>query len=99
MMRADAGCQTTRACRLAMATAAGSKAAQTARDFEREDTRAEAREALAKIKEQGMEVNKVSPEEIQRMREQAKPAIQTVIDTVGEPLFNEVQAAVEKAPK
>ncbi|ANF27030.1 MULTISPECIES: TRAP transporter substrate-binding protein [Pseudomonadaceae] len=75
------------------------KAAQTARDFEREDTRAEAREALAKIKEQGMEVNKVSPEEIQRMREQAKPAIQTVIDTVGEPLFNEVQAAVEKAPK
>lgn len=75
------------------------EAAKTARDFEREDTRAEAREALAKIKEQGMEVNKVSPEEIQRMREQAKPAIQTVIDTVGEPLFNEVQAAVEKAPK
>jgi len=75
------------------------KAAQTARDFEREDTRAEAREALAKIKEQGMEVNKVSPEEIQRMREKAKPAIQTVIDTVGEPLFNEVQAAIEQAPK
>ncbi|WP_407297228.1 TRAP transporter substrate-binding protein [Stutzerimonas zhaodongensis] len=75
------------------------KAAKTARDSEREDTRAEAREALAKIKEQGMEVNKVSPEEIQRMREQAKPAIQTVIDTVGEPLFNEVQAAIQKAPK
>lgn len=75
------------------------KAAKTARDSEREDTRTEAREALAKIKEHGMEVNKVSPEEIQRMREQAKPAIQTVIDTVGEPLFNEVQAAIEKAPK
>ena len=75
------------------------KAAKTARDSEREDTRAEAREALAKIKQQGMEVNKVSPEEIQRMREQAKPAIQTVIDTVGEPLFNEVQAAIQKAPK
>ena len=30
---------------------------------------------------------------------QAKPAIQTVIDTVGEPLFNEVQAEIEKAPK
>ncbi|WP_019339260.1 TRAP transporter substrate-binding protein [Stutzerimonas stutzeri] len=74
-------------------------AAETARDAEREDTRAEAREALAKIKEHGMEVNKVSAEEIQRMREQAKPAIQTVIDTVGEPLFNEVQAAIEKAPK
>ena len=74
-------------------------AAKKARDSEREDTRAEAREALAKIKEHGMQVNKVSPEEIQRMREQAKPAIQTVVDTVGEPLFNEVQAEIEKAPK
>ncbi|QUE74206.1 TRAP transporter substrate-binding protein [Stutzerimonas stutzeri] len=74
-------------------------AAKKARDSEREDTRAEAREALAKIKEHGMQVNKVSPEQIQRMREQAKPAIQTVVDTVGEPLFNEVQAEIEKAPK
>ena len=74
-------------------------AAKKARDSEREDTRAEAREALAKIKEHGMQVNNVSPEEIQRMREQAKPAIQTVVDTVGEPLFNEVQAEIEKAPK
>lgn len=75
------------------------KAAKTARDSEREDTRAEARQALAKIKEHGMQVNKVSPEQIQRMREEAKPAIQTVINTVGEPLFNEVQAAIKNAPK
>ncbi|WP_404441443.1 TRAP transporter substrate-binding protein [Stutzerimonas chloritidismutans] len=75
------------------------EAAKTSRDSERADTRAEAQEALAKIKEQGMEINKVSPEEIQRMREQAKPAIQTVVDTVGEPLFNEVQAEIAKAPK
>src|SRR5690606_33805999 len=61
-------------------------AARKARDFEREDTRNEAREALAKIEQQGMQVNKVSAEEIQRMREQAAPAIRTVIDTVGEPL-------------
>jgi TRAP-type C4-dicarboxylate transport system substrate-binding protein len=74
-------------------------AAKKSRDSERKDTRAEAREALAQIEEHGMEINKVSPEEIQRMREQAKPAIQTVIDTVGEPLFNEVQAEIAKAPK
>lgn len=74
-------------------------AARKARDFEREDTRNEAREALAKIEQQGMQVNKVSAEEIQRMREQAAPAIRTVIDTVGEPLFDAVQAEIEKAPK
>ncbi|AHL75826.1 ABC transporter substrate-binding protein [Stutzerimonas stutzeri] len=75
------------------------EAAKKSRDSERADTRAEAQEALAKIKEQGMEINKVSPEEIQRMREKAKPAIQTVVDTVGEPLFKEVQAEIAKAPK
>jgi tripartite ATP-independent transporter DctP family solute receptor len=75
------------------------EAAVKSRDSEREDTRAEAREALAQIEAQGMAVNKVSPEEVQRMREQAKPAIQTVVDTVGEPLFNEVQAEIAKAPK
>jgi len=75
------------------------EAARKSRDSERADTRAEASEALAQIEEKGMAINKVSPEEIQRMREQAKPAIQTVVDTVGEPLFNEVQAAIAKAPK
>src|SRR5690606_9151681 len=74
-------------------------AAKKSRDFEREDTRAEAREALAQIEGQGMQVNKVSAEEVQRMREQAKPAIQSVIDRVGEPLFNAVQAEIAKAPK
>ena len=74
-------------------------AAKKSRDFEREDTRAEAREALAQIEGHGMQVNKVSAEEVQRMREQAKPAIQSVIDRVGEPLFNAVQAEIEKAPK
>ncbi len=31
------------------------------------------------------------------MREQAQPAIQTVIDAVGQDLFDQVQAEVEKA--
>ncbi len=72
-------------------------AAKKARDAEREDTRREASQALAALKERGMQINEVSPEEIQRMREQAQPAIQTVIDAVGQDLFDQVQAEVEKA--
>ena len=74
-------------------------AAEKARDAEREDTRREASQALAALKERSMQINEVSPEEIQRMREQAKPAIQTVIDTVGQDLFDQVQAEVEKAAR
>ncbi len=75
------------------------QAAVKARDAEREDTRAEAREALASIREHGMQINEVTPEEVARMREKAKPAIQTVIDTVGQSLFDQVQAEIAKAPQ
>jgi len=74
-------------------------AAEKARDAEREDTRREASQALAALKERGMQINEVSPEEIQRMREQAQPAIQTVIDAVGQELFDQVLAEVEKAAR
>lgn len=73
------------------------EAAEKARDAEREDTRREASQALAALKERGMQINEVSPDEIQRMREKAQPAIQTVIDAVGQELFDQVQAEVEKA--
>jgi tripartite ATP-independent transporter DctP family solute receptor len=74
-------------------------AAIKSRDAERKDTRQEGEKALAQIKEHGMKVNVVSPEEIQRMREAVKPAIQKVVDMVGEPLFEKVQAEIQKAPK
>ncbi|WP_434458631.1 TRAP transporter substrate-binding protein [Stutzerimonas urumqiensis] len=73
------------------------EAAAKARDFERKDTRAEGAKALAALKEEGMKVNKISPEVTQQMREKAQPAIQSVIDRVGEDLFQEVQAELEKA--
>ncbi|MBU3057483.1 TRAP transporter substrate-binding protein [Pseudomonas indica] len=75
------------------------EAAKKARDFERQDTREEAAKALAQLKEKGMQVNEISAEEVQRMREQAQPAIQKVIDTVGQELFQQVQAELEKAPQ
>jgi TRAP-type C4-dicarboxylate transport system substrate-binding protein len=74
-------------------------AAIKARDFERQDTRAEAAKALAQLKDNGMQVNQISADEVQRMREQAQPAIQQVIDTVGQPLFDQVQAELAKVPE
>ncbi|MGK8436865.1 TRAP transporter substrate-binding protein [Ectopseudomonas hydrolytica] len=72
-------------------------AAKKARDFERQDTREEAARALAELKDKGMQINEVDPAEVQRMREQAAPAIQKVVDTVGQQLFDQVQAEAEKA--
>lgn len=73
------------------------QAAVKARDFERQDTRAEAAKALAQLKENGMQINEISPEQVQRMREKAQPAIQQVTDTVGQQLFDQVQAQVKQA--
>ncbi|ARU88611.1 TRAP transporter substrate-binding protein [Pseudomonas sp. M30-35] len=73
------------------------QAAVKARDFERQDTREEAAKALAELKENGMQINEISPAEIERMREAAQPAIQQVTDTVGQQLFDQVQAEVKKA--
>ncbi|MGQ7957566.1 TRAP transporter substrate-binding protein [Pseudomonas sp. SP16.1] len=73
------------------------EAAKKARDFERRDTREEAARALAELKDKGMQINEVDAAEVQRMREQAAPAIQKVVDTVGQQLFDQVQAEAEKA--
>ncbi|WP_339490737.1 TRAP transporter substrate-binding protein [Pseudomonas sp. EL_65y_Pfl2_R95] len=73
------------------------QAAVKARDSERQDTRAEAAKALAQLKENGMQINEISPAEVERMREKAKPAIQQVTDTVGQQLFDQVQTEVKKA--
>ncbi|WP_417662805.1 TRAP transporter substrate-binding protein [Pseudomonas sp.] len=73
------------------------QAAVKARDFERQDTREEAAKALAQLKENGMQINEISPAEVERMREKAQPAIQQVTDTVGQQLFDQVQAEVKKA--
>lgn len=73
------------------------EAARKARDFERQDTREEARRALAELQDKGMQVNEIDAAEVQRMREKAVPAVQKVIDTVGRELFEQVQQEAEKA--
>lgn len=67
------------------------KAAAVSRDFERKDTRAEADKALAQLKADGMQVNTVSPEAVQKMRETIAPVNAQIEKSVGSDLWNAVQ--------
>lgn len=71
-------------------------AAVASRDFERADTRAEAAKALDQLKADGMDVTVMPPEEVAKLREKAAPVTKTVIDSVGQPLWDEVQAEIRK---
>ena len=51
-------------------------------DGDSPDLSDDAARALAERKDKGMQINEVAPAEVQRMREQAAPAIQKGVDTV-----------------
>ncbi|MCY1542658.1 hypothetical protein D9M68_784170 [compost metagenome] len=72
-------------------------AAKKSRDFERQDTRAEADKALADLKGKGMQVNELSPAEANRMREKLGAINASISANVGEGLWKEVQGAVAQA--
>jgi tripartite ATP-independent transporter DctP family solute receptor len=72
-------------------------AAKKSRDFERQDTRAEADKALADLKGKGMQINQLSPAEANRMREKLAAVNAGIAANVGEDLWKETQAAVAKA--
>ncbi|MGE0098677.1 MAG: TRAP transporter substrate-binding protein [Hydrogenophaga sp.] len=72
-------------------------AAKKSRDFERQDTRAEADKALADLKGKGMQINQLSPAEANRMREKLAAVNKGIAANVGEDLWKEAQAAVAKA--
>lgn len=72
-------------------------AAKKSRDFERQDTRAEADKALADLKGKGMQINQLSPAEANRMREKLAGVNSGIAANVGEDLWKETQAAVAKA--
>ena len=71
-------------------------AAKVSRDFERKDTRAEAAKAVADLKAKGMEVNEVSPAEVNRMRDKLTRVNATIATNVGMDLWNETQAELKK---
>lgn len=67
------------------------QAAKVSRDFERKDTRAEAEKALTQLKADGMQVNTVSAEEVQRMRGTIEPVNEQIKKEVGPDLWQAVQ--------
>jgi tripartite ATP-independent transporter DctP family solute receptor len=71
-------------------------AAKVSRDFERKDTRAEAAKAVADLKSKGMQVNEVSPAEVNRMRDKLTRVNATIATNVGMDLWNETQAELKK---
>ncbi|MFW5332414.1 TRAP transporter substrate-binding protein [Hydrogenophaga sp. ZJX-1] len=72
-------------------------AAKKSRDFERQDTRAEADKALADLRSKGMQVNELSPAEANRMRDKLGAINASISANVGEGLWKEVQGAVAQA--
>lgn len=73
------------------------EAAVASRDFERVDTRAQAQKALDELKAAGMDVTVMPEPEVAKLREKAAPVTKTVIDSVGQPLWDEVQAEIKKS--
>lgn len=72
-------------------------AAKKSRDFERQDTRAEADKALADLRGKGMQVNELSSAEAGRMRDKLGAINASISANVGEGLWKEVQGAVAQA--
>ena len=73
------------------------QAARTARDFERQDTRAETARALKELEARGMTVNTVSAAELQRMRDKIAPVTEKLARDVGQDLWQEAQQEIARA--
>lgn len=72
------------------------KAAIKSRDFERQDSRAQAQKSLEFLKTK-MAVNSIAPEEMERMKEAAKKVIDAQADEIGEDVLNNFLQAVKNA--
>lgn len=73
------------------------QAAVASRDFERADAREQSDQALEALKAEGMEITVMPEEEIAKLREKAAPVADKVIASVGQPLWDQVQAELAKA--
>lgn len=75
------------------------EAAVASRDFERKDSREAAAQSVAYLKEKGMQINELSPAELDRMREMVKPAFDKYAADGGAEVLKELQAAIAAARK
>jgi TRAP-type transport system periplasmic protein len=71
-------------------------AAKKSRDFERQDTRAEAGKALAELKAKGMQINELPPSEAMRMRDKLTRVNAGIAVNVGLELWQGTQAELGK---
>lgn len=74
-------------------------AAGEATAFQRQLSRGQADAAQADLKKAGMEVNEVSPAEIQRMRDKVKPVIAKHTEKIGDDIVKELYAEIAKVRK
>ena len=73
------------------------QAAAASRDFERKDSRADSKKSMDTLKEHGMKINVVSPEEIARMRQKVQPVVDKYTQELGPELVKELQDEIQKA--
>lgn len=76
-----------------------SEAAVASRDFERKDSREASAQSIAYLKEKGMQINELSPAELDRMREMVKPAFDKYAADGGAEVLKDLQAAIAAARK
>lgn len=74
-------------------------AAVASRDFERKDSREASAQSVAYLKEKGMQINELSPAELDRMREMVKPAFDKYAADGGAEVLKDLQAAIAAARK
>jgi TRAP-type transport system periplasmic protein len=72
------------------------QAAKKSRDFERQDTRAEAGRALAELKAKGMQINELPVTEAARMRDKLTKVNASIATSVGMDLWTETQSSLAK---
>jgi len=75
------------------------EAAVASRDFERKDSREASAQSVAYLKEKGMQINELSPTELDRMREMVKPAFDKYAADGGAEVLKDLQAAITAARK
>ncbi|PWC39637.1 TRAP transporter substrate-binding protein [Azospirillum sp. TSO35-2] len=75
------------------------EAAVASRDFERKDSRDASAQSVAYLKEKGMQINELSPAELDRMREMVKPAFDKYAADGGAEVLKDMQAAIATARK
>jgi TRAP-type transport system periplasmic protein len=75
------------------------QAAASSRDFERKDSRADSNKAMTVLKDAGMKINTVSPQELQRLREKAQPVVDKYTQDLGPDLVKQLQDEINKVRK